>query len=437
MARHGIIFYASLLLSGGLYILLGYFIERHQTVPLISSFIALFIIYLYVTKTYRQSWQQLIIVSLIFRVLLLLSFPALSDDIYRFIWDGRLTANGINPFTGLPSFYLDKALPGLTAELYDHLNSPQYYTVYPPFAQLIFYVAVKVFPESVWGSAIVIRLFILMAEALSLFLIIKLLQRYNVHRENALLYALNPLVIIELTGNLHFEAFVICFLLLSVWLFVQRKEIPSASVFALSVAAKLIPLIFLPVFFKHLKLKKLVFFCLVVAGVVIIAFIPMLDASFIEGMGSSLLLYFQKFEFNASIYYLIREVGFAVKGYNIIAASGPWLAVIAFGAILGYTFLSDRSSLPEQLMWVLLIYLGLATTVHPWYIITALALSVFTSYRFVILWSGLIFLTYTGYGLTGYFENLWITATEYLVLAAYMIYEIRNEKTAQPLVTGM
>ncbi|MEQ9229236.1 MAG: hypothetical protein RIF46_01035, partial [Cyclobacteriaceae bacterium] len=81
---------------------------------------------------------------------MLFATPSLSDDFYRFIWDGRLLAHGIHPFAELPGFYLDPSLniPGIDQSLFDNLNSKEYFTIYPPFAQLIFLISVLIFPKS-------------------------------------------------------------------------------------------------------------------------------------------------------------------------------------------------------------------------------------------------------------------------------------------------
>jgi uncharacterized membrane protein len=70
------------------------------------------------------------------------------------------------------------------------------------------------------------------------------------------IYALNPLVIIELTGNLHFEAVMIFFTLLSVWLLVTNKWILASLALTLAISAKLLPIIFLPLLFITLVGKK-------------------------------------------------------------------------------------------------------------------------------------------------------------------------------------
>jgi hypothetical protein len=262
---------------------------------------------------------------------------------------------------------------------------------------------------------------------------------------NALLYALNPLVIIELTGNLHFEALLIFFLLLSYWLLITGKLISSAISFSLAICTKLVPLIFLPLMFSRLGWKKSSIYYLVIGVSTILLFLPLLNAEIISGFNESIGYYFKKFEFNASIYYLVREWGFWKYGYNIIQTVGWKLAAYATLTILIYTlwdYIQNSKlriqttdfkvrNLPNTFLIILCIYFAFATIVHPWYITTLLALSVFTTYRFTLVWTPLIFLTYVGYTNNGFSENLWITSFEYIVVTCYIVYELiwKKEKS--------
>jgi hypothetical protein len=75
-------------------------------------------------------------------------------------------------------------------------------------------------------------------------------------------------------------------------------------------------------------------------------------------------------------------------------------------------------------------YYLLSTTVHPWYITTPLLLSVFTKYKFPIVWSLLVMLSYSAYGKEGFSENIWLVAIEYIVVVGYFIWELnKNPKT--------
>ena len=79
------------------------------------------------------------------------------------------------------------------------------------------------------------------------------------------------------------------------------------------------------------------------------------------------------------------------------------------------------------MLWVLTFYLFVSTTVHPWYITFLVLLTVFTEYRFALLWSGLVVLSYFAYSNPDYIEHLGILAFEYIAVFTFMIYEISTQ----------
>ncbi len=414
---------------------LGYW-PQQSDFWLVISFQLPFFVLMLATYAWVGEDKQVIFfmwVGVLLRVLLVFSQPNLSDDIFRFIWDGRLWVAGYNPFDHLPAYYIENKLnvPGLSRELYEQLNSPGYFTIYPPVAQGTFALAAWLFPDDLSGSRVVLKLFLLLCEFGSLYLLLRLLRQFGMPLRRALLYALNPLPVVEITGNLHYEGAMIFFLLLSLWWLSREQWLLSALAMALSVAAKLVPLIFLPFLILRLGWRRsLVYFGLM--GIALIGlFMPLLSGTFLSNFGSSLDLYFRKFEFNASLYYLARWIGYWQVGYNLIGVIGPALALVTF-IIISSLALLDRdqgvSSLPLRWLFASVTYLLLTTTVHPWYVCLPLVLSVFTTYRFPVLWSGLIFLTYVNYSYTPYWENLWVVALEYLAVGGFMIWEINRHK---------
>lgn len=436
MLRQKPVEYLLIIISLACYYVLAYKIPRYDTFPLFTAYGILFLIYLWiVNKSSEQTIAFWILVSICFRVSLLFALPQLSDDFFRFIWDGRLWAAGQHPFAALPGEYLKMNVSGINQDLFNRLNSKEYFAIYPPVAQYVFWAGVKISPHSILGSVIVMRTFILLAEIGSIFLMIKLLNRFNLPGRNILIYALNPLVIMELTGNLHFEAFVICFLLLTVFFLSRKVLMLSAASIGVAICAKLVPLIFLPSFIGRLGIKKLFLFYFAVAITCLMLFFPFFDWEVFNSLRSSVGLYFNKFEFNASLYYIVREFGFWKYGYNIIQTVGWKLGLTTFILIIAFIWIRHKQStwrqeetsnqfLLQDWMWILAIYLLFATTLHPWYVTTLIALSVFTPYRFVIVWSGLIFLTYAGYTHDSFHEVLWLTALEYCVVISYLIYEL-------------
>jgi alpha-1,6-mannosyltransferase len=238
---------------------------------------------------------------------------------------------------------------------------------------------------------------------------------------------------------LHFEGLVIFFFLLSAYLLLRNQWMASAFSIALAIGSKLVPAIFLPALFSRLGVKQSLKYGLAAIFVLWICFWPILNVDVIRSMSESIGLYFNRFEFNASLYYLVREFGFWKYGYNIIQTVGWKLGLTASILILLLSFrsglkwkpISSQISVSALLMdwlWVLSIYFLFTTILHPWYITTLVALSVFTSFRFPVIWSGLIFLTYAGYTPDSFQENLWLTALEYAVVIGYLIFELKSQK---------
>lgn len=407
---------------GALLISISYFTFRFESMLLIGQFIALFSLYIYLS--YRKngfSLKEIIAFGIFLRLLLLVLTPNLSEDVYRFLWDGKLWWEGIDAYAWLPSEIAQENI--LSAELFAKLNSPHYYTIYPPLNQWIFSIA-AVF-ENITFGIISIRIFILLAEIGTLILLPTVLKHYQKNPKSLILYAFNPLVILELTGNLHFEAFVIVFLIGAIHQFKNEKIFNSALGLGLAISFKLLPLILLSSFFKKLDLKNYIKFLLLVCLVVIISFSLFLFSDAVKGILTSASLYFQNFEFNASLYYLIREIGFALKGYNIIATAGPAMGVLAFSGMVAFNLLASyKMRLPEKMLWTYMIYFLFATTVHPWYVLPILVLGIISGYKFPILWSFMVFFTYWGYSQAGFQEHIGIVAVEYISLLAFIVFEL-------------
>lgn len=414
--------------------LISYAFQRHQSSFILPLYFLSFISYWYLIKRKELfTFKSLILLGVLARVMLLPSTPVLSDDVYRFIWDGRLLAEGINPFAQVPSFYINNPtleVSGLTNELYQLLNSPNNHTIYPPVVQFIFWLSAIIFPDSIYNSIVFIRAFHFLAEFGVLYFSILLLKQLKLPARNIFLYFLNPLVILELTGNIHAEGIMLFFLLGGIFLYHKDKLLLAGVFLALAVATKLIPLIFLPYLLLTTPIRKSVPLFSTLGITTLLLFLPLLDIAFITGMQSSVSLYFQKFEFNASIYYIVREIGYWVKGYNIIETAGKALAICSFVSIMSISVIAARKrwNMMSTLAMILLSYLLFTNILHPWYVIGLMGITIFTNMRFAILWTGVVFATYAGYTLTGFKENIWVVFFEYALVFGVFIYEFINKK---------
>lgn len=417
------------------YLAFAYDLERTDFFKLLTLWAGLFFLSWKFFQMQRYNWKILLAAALIFRLLFLFATPNLSQDFYRFIWDGRLLMEGLNPYlkTPLEYFSSENLLIAGGQELYEGMGalSAGNPTNYPPLNQLFFALAALLGGKSIFATVVWLRIFIIAADIGIFIFGTKLLKHLSLPESNIFLYLLNPLIIIELTGNLHFEGVMLFFLLASLYLLQRQKWLFSALLFSCSIAVKLIPLMFLPLLFRRLGWNKVLGYYTVTGILVLLFFLPFFSGAFVENFFSSINLWFQKFEFNASLYYLIRWIGYQVEGYNIISYTGPALAAVVFLSILGLSLLKRNGSMKGlflSMMFASVIYLFLATTVHPWYLATPLLLSVFTRYKFVQVWSLMVVLSYFAYSQPDFEENLWIIAVEYVIVVGVMYFEIFSQR---------
>lgn len=423
---------------------IGYYYFSYELVRadfnnLFLAYSILFLLFLLIIK-FDIDWKILAISALLFRVLHLIATPNLSQDFYRFIWDGRLLLNGFNPYLYLPENFLtpNYDLPNQATELVKGMGelNASHYSNYPPLNQLCFAIAALIANKSILGSIVVMRALIILADIGVFYFGRKLLKALHLNSKVIFIYLLNPLIIIELTGNLHFEGIMIFFLVWSLYLFHQNKWQLSGVIMACSIGLKLLPLLFLPLYFKHLKFKKLLLFYTIVGLSVFVFFLPFISEHLIANYSKTIGLWFGTFEFNGSIYLLIRDIGFIVKGYNIIGTVGkvtPMLVILFVIALAIFRENSNTKQLITAFLFALSFYLFTSTTVHPWYVAMLLILSVFTTYRFPLIWSFTIILSYSFYKNETYINNYWLIFIEYALVFGFMIWELItiNKKQSQ------
>lgn len=462
--KHSSIF--AITFSIACYFFFAYFLERTQFYTLSLLWFSLFGAFYVLIKDKNNSFTTLVVIAILFRFLFLLATPNLSQDFYRFIWDGRMLLNGLNPYLSLPQTFIQQNLQPVaeTSALYEGMGAlnGSHYTNYPPLNQLCFFVAALFASKSIFGSIVVLRILIILADIGILYFGKKLLKRLNIPVNNIFWYLLNPFIIIEMTGNLHFEPVMLFFLVWALYKLHQQKWVFAAILLACSISVKLIPLLFLPLFFQwfvkpnistkkgkqfqsikevaNSKLKwisnlkflskelcRLCLFYVIILTINVLLFLPFYDAELLGNYSSSVGLWFQDFEFNASFYYLFREIGYLLRGYNEIAIIGKITPILTVLFLLYLTFLKQQKTNIQRItamLFGLCFYYFTATTVHPWYLATPLILCVFTKYKFPVIWSLVIIVSYQAYANNPWQENLWFVFIEYLVVFSFIIYEI-------------
>ncbi len=377
----------------------------------------------------------LFIAGLVIRLMLLQYTPNLSQDFFRFIWDGHQLLNGFNPYLYIPDEVIASNASHIPNADFLHASmgslSSGHFTNYPPLNQLFFAIASFLGGDSILASVVWMRIIIILADVGVFIYGIRLLRLLGKPLWLVLLYYLNPFVILELTGNLHWEGVMAFLLLASIYYLFKYSNFKSAVFMGYAIVLKLLPLITLPLLLRRLWFKKVLIYYIVVLAVIILAFASFMSTDLMEKYASSVGLWFGNFEFNASIYYVVRAIGFEITGYNIIGVAGKVLPLIS-AVIIVVISLSRKQNQPEILLesivLVFFTYLMFSTTVHPWYLVLPLLFSVFTQYRFMLVWSFMIILSYYAYSHPEFHENLWLVALQYLIVVGVFFWDMLLQK---------
>ena len=414
-------------------ILLGFYtlastVSRSETILLLSVYSGLFVLLWFWIKAY-STLGGVLLVGILCRLVFFDHLPELSQDFYRYLWDGQLQLIGINPYLHTPNELISVVGFPDAMLLYEKMGSLSAgnFSNYPPASQFLFKLAALAHGEDLSDGVFVLRMAYFIGELGLFFVGRKLLLQLNLDPVLLAWYFLNPLVIVEGIGNLHGESLMLTFTLLGL-LFLFQKKAGWAGVFmGLAIALKLIPLLFLPVFYRFLGGKRFLYNCTALLFVSLLIWTPFWEGSMAAHYQETLQLWFTTFEFNGSIYNIIRALGYQIKGYNIIRQLGAVTPFIVMGFVLMFSFLrSNRNpqSVLKSLLFILSSYFFIATTVHPWYIINLLFLGILSGYAYPIVWSLVVFWSYTAYGSEGFKESLFWQITAYSTVYGVLFWEL-------------
>jgi alpha-1,6-mannosyltransferase len=231
-----------------------------------------------ITRARRTSYPTLILVlvfAAFFRLSILYAPPYLSDDIYRYIWDGRVQSAGINPYRFVPA---DEHLSGLRDEkIYTEINRRDFArTIYPPLAQSVFYGTTRISETVTWMKATMVAF-----ECLTMLALMGLLASFNLPLQRVLIYAWHPLVVWEFAGSGHVDAVAVAFVFIA--LLARRRNHETATGIALgcAVLVKLFPLVLFPALYKRWGWRMPLAFALTI----IVSYLPYVSIGFRNALG--------------------------------------------------------------------------------------------------------------------------------------------------------
>ncbi len=359
------------------------------------QYFALWNIYKLIKNNQVPSSAFILVIAIVVRIALLNTQPWLEDDYYRYLWDGRVSFAGLNPYQYSPS---DSALDFLHTPYREHINYLDLPTIYPPFAQLLFYISHAIKADSL----IVLKALFSLFDLLAIFMLSKLLAHLKLKKEFILLYVFHPLVLKELYNSAHIDIVPAALSLCSMYFLFhsarsRRNEALSFGMMALAFATKFYILFWLPIFL--MKSRNKIFSVAIFTGVSILMYSPFLSMG-VEAFGS-LGTFSKEWTFNESLFALINV---AVKKFVLFvpAALRPTFLVPALIegqlARLGSAFLflifylynilrlkdATQSSIPLKLSNLFLALFLLSPVLNPWYVLWALPLWVLSQRSFLI-----------------------------------------------------
>jgi len=374
----------------------------------------------------REALYIILVFAIIFRAVFVPTVPTLSDDVYRFYWDGKVAANGVNPYQYAPNAVeLDKYQDAN----WDKINNKDVSSPYPPFSQMTFMVGYLLYPsvQSIYVFKTIATIF----DVLTVIVLFQLLRGFGLDPRLSLLYAWSPLAVIEFAHAGHNDSMAIFFMVFSFLALQRGNRMTSAACLALGALTKIFPLLFAPVMFRAWGKKGTALFL----GLMALFYLPYIGAG--SQVLSGLSVYTDRWLFNGSIFPTVLR-GLLESGLTSGSQQAMFIAKIVvavpFVLALGYLvhrsrkFWFDTRELFKYAFLLVGLFLLLTSTVEPWYVLWVVPfLCVFLSPSWV-LFSGSAVLSYYIYirydTLNIWQEDMWVRLLEYLPFLSLLAFEV-------------
>jgi alpha-1,6-mannosyltransferase len=357
------------------------------------------------------SWRAVLFVGLVARLILLPTTPLFDDDIYRYLWEGKVLAHGLNPFLYPP---LAEELVFLRDANWTRVGYPQISTIYPPLAQYLFALCYLLGARSVVALKAVFVLFDL-GNMLLLGRLLGLLKR---PRRWALIYAWSPLAMKEFANSGHLEPVMLFLLLGAVWLWLRS---PRASWWGLSFGAALsvkpVPLLLAPLFWRVGGGRPLAWGLALFAAL----YLPFAGAGRLLLSGTA--AYARYWTFNPSAFALFAWLQSALHTGLPLARAAAALLVGGYALYAARRAdPADPSRVMRTMRNVLAVCLLLSPAADPWYVCWLLPFLCFAPSPGLLLLSVTCNLSYLYYAHRTF--PAWIPLLEYLPVYGLLAVEL-------------
>jgi alpha-1,6-mannosyltransferase len=378
----------------------------------IIYFIGIYFILNQLSQIGRSKTLIIIIIffAIFFRAFLIPTDPVvLSNDMYRYIWDGRVQQTGINPYLYPPS---SKQLESLRDDkIYPHINRKDSPTIYPAGAQIFFRVSHALVGDRIFGFKGLMVFF----DVATVLVLLAILRAYGFEEARIFIYAWNPLVIFEIGFAGHLEGLTVFLMVLAFYLNAIKKNVPAVITLAFSSATKLYPVLLLPALLNRGERLKgaAVFLCSF-----FVLYLPFLSAG--DKITGFLPIYFKNpYEsFNLGLKYLIMRL---FPGWDYLVISKIFILILTAAGI----FFFFKEKLKEQCLYCGYVLIGLLiilmpAALHPWYVIMLIPFLTFFPSGAWLMFTGTVALSYIKYASPAGIMPAKVLFLEYLPLFTFL-----------------
>jgi hypothetical protein len=317
--------------------------------------------------------RSAVLVALAFGVPLLCAPPVLSDDLYRYLWEGQLWLEGFNPYALAPD---DPALSSLRGSLWSNINNKELTSIYPPLSQALFVIAAWV-GDRIWS----IKVLALVGHAVSTAVVGRI-----AGARAAWLLGLNPLLVAESALNGHFDIWVGTALLVGVWAVSRQRFVRAGLSLCAAVGLKMVGIVLLPLLWADRKVFGL---SLVASALLLAPLVRRAAGNPWSGLGQ----YATRWQGNESVF---GVVDWAVRPFVSPEHASLAARAVCGALLVGIVLLSlPRRPSPfdsaRAWLWAVLL---LSPQMHPWYLAWLLPLEVAAGGLAGLVWSAMVLVAY-------------------------------------------
>ena len=428
----------------------------------------------------RFIFWTMIVFGLLFRFSILPAQQIQEDDVYRYLWDGKVFANNINPFAYSPSEVhefkeLQIQNPETYYEVYnennereleqlaelkwesptslkylERVNHPSVPTIYPPMAQYVFRAVHFFQPDSI----LAMRVAFLVFDVLALFFIIRILGKLRLNRNMSGFYFWCPLMIKETYNSTHLDIIGISFLCGSIYFLVHSRHTLATFFLALGFLGKLYPAILFPLYiqacFEHCKKSEgnawqtPILNSLLFVGVIILGYVPFMGIGLqiFDGLKAYSLYWQSNDSIFACLLFLFKNLPGDLNNITFLSNSLPvflskltvvcvLMGVLIWLLLKNTSLIKDPQTFLKQFFILMALVFLLSPIQNPWYLCWVVPFLCLFPNRSWILLTGLVGLYYLDF----YFDyqeiqswSQWIPWVEYLPFYILLFLDFRNKK---------